>query len=299
LRFEEDRTIPAYPTSTWPLLLALGLFISPSRLAAQRERSPRADSLREAQRLDREGAHVEARAIFQRLIDSAPDEAARAAARRRMAMSYGFEGDCANAVKYEEMVIAYWRTRERDEPQNAFYQEGEMANEAARVCLDAGELDVAERMYRRGSELGLREPEPKEHPRSLWDYRLAHALGRMAARRGDRAEAERQVARARTILDGDPAMATEQERFFPYLAGYVALYTGALDVAARELTRALAIEDNQRDPFMHCLLAMTYEKVGQHEEARALYRKAYDLATAHNPPTAFARRFARQKLAGS
>lgn len=299
MRFEEDRTIPAYPTSTWPLLLALGLFISPSRLAAQRERSPRADSLREAQRLDREGAHVEARAIFQRLIDSAPDEAARAAARRRMAMSYGFEGDCANAVKYEEMVIAYWRTRERDEPQNAFYQEGEMANEAARVCLDAGELDVAERMYRRGSELGLREPEPKEHPRSLWDYRLAHALGRMAARRGDRAEAERQVARARTILDGDPAMATEQERFFPYLAGYVALYTGALDVAARELTRALAIEDNQRDPFMHCLLAMTYEKVGQHEEARALYRKAYDLATAHNPPTAFARRFARQKLAGS
>jgi tetratricopeptide (TPR) repeat protein len=281
------------------LLLALGLFISPSLLAAQRERSPRADSLRDAQRLDREGAHVEARAIFQRLIDSAPDEAARAAARRRMAMSYGFEGDCANAVKYEEMVIAYWRTRERDEPQNAFYQEGEMANEAARVCLDAGELDVAERMYRRGSELGLREPEPKKHPRSLWDYRLAHALGRTAARRGDRAEAERQVARARTILDGDPAMATEQERFFPYLAGYVALYTGALDVAARELTRALAIEDNQRDPFMHCLLAMTYEKVGQPEEARALYRKAYDLATAHNPPTAFARRFARQKLAGS
>jgi tetratricopeptide (TPR) repeat protein len=285
---------------TWHLLLAVCLCISahPALLDAQEsDRSPRADSLREAQRLDRDGAHSEARAIIQRLIDSSPDEAARAAARRRMAMSYGFQGDCRNTLRYHEMVIAYWRTREQAEPQNAFYQEGEMANEAARVCIDAGELDVAERLYRRGSELGLREPEPTTHPRSLWDYRLAHALGRLAARRGDRAEAERQVSAARKILDGDPKMAENQERYFPYLAGYVALYTGALDMAERELKRALAIEDNQRDPFMHCLLAMTYEKQGRPEEARSLYQKAYDLATAHNPPAAFARRFARQKLA--
>lgn len=287
-------------TTAWQLLLTLGLCTSahPTMLGAQeRDRSPRADSLREAQRLDREGAHSEARAIIQRLIDSAPDDSARAAARRRMAMSYGFQGDCAGALRYHEMVIAYWQTREAADPQNAFYQEGEMANESARVCLDAGELDVAERMYRRGSELGLREPEPRTHPRSLWDYRLAHSLGRLAARRGDRAAAGRQVSAARSILDGDPQMAKDQDRYFPYLAGYVALYTGALDVAERELKRALAIENNQRDPFMHCLLAMTYEKLGRGEEARTLYQKAYDLATAHNPPAAFARRFARQKLA--
>jgi tetratricopeptide (TPR) repeat protein len=154
-------------------------------------------------------------------------------------------------------------------------------------------------MYRCGSELGLREPEPRTHPRSLWAYRLAHALGRIAARRGDGVEAARQVAQARRILDGDSAMAREQERYFPYLAGYVALYTGDVPTAEAELTKALAIEDNQRDPFMRCLLAMTYEKLGRQEEARALYQKAYDLATAHNPPAAFARRFARQKLAGS
>src|SRR5918996_1627688 len=194
----------SHHTLAWQLLLALGLITSPTAAmlgAQQRDRTPRADSLREAQRLDREGAHAEARAIIQRLIDSAPDEEARAAARRRMAMSYGFQGDCANAVRYHELVIAYWQTREQAEPQRAFYQQGEMANESARVCLDAGELDVAERMYRRGSELGLREPEPKTHPRSLWDYRLARALGRLAARRGDRPEAERQVASARRILD--------------------------------------------------------------------------------------------------
>jgi Flp pilus assembly protein TadD len=198
-------------------------------------------------------------------------------------------------VKYEQMVIAYWVTQEAAEPQNAFYQQGEMANEAARVCIDAGDLDAAERWYRTGSELGLREPEPRTHPRSLWDYRLAHALARIAARRGQKAEAERQAAEARRILDGDPAMAADQERYFPYLAGYVALYTGDLQRAEAELTRAIAI--NQNDPFMHCLLAMTYEQMGQADQARALYEKAYGLATSHNPPAAFSRPFARKKLA--
>jgi hypothetical protein len=136
------------------------------------------DALREASRLDSEGKTAEARVIFQRLIDQAADPAAKAAAQRGMAMSYAFDGDCANSVRYEEMVIAYWTTREAEEPQNAFFQEGETANEAARVCIDAGDLDAAEKYYRRGSELGLKEPEPRTHPKSLWDFRLAHALGR-------------------------------------------------------------------------------------------------------------------------
>jgi len=284
--------------SVAPLLLAIAL---PSPVvpaaAAQAGRGGPPGPMQQAQQLDRQGAHAEARAIFQRLIDEAPDPAARAAAQRRMAMSYGFEGDCANAVKYHEMVIGYWVTREAAEPQNAFYQQGEMANESARLCLDAGDLETAERMYRRGSELGLKEPEPKQHPKSLWDYRLAHALGRLAARRGDRAEALRQVDQARRILDSDPKMAEDQERFFPYLEGYVALYTDDLATAEAALSRAIAMEGNQRDPFMHCLLAMTYEKLGQPEKAKEIYQKAYDMATAHNPPAAFARRFARQKLA--
>src|SRR6185503_10402899 len=154
-----------------------------STLSAQQgvARTPRGDSLRQAQQLDVDGKHAEARAIFQALIDNAPDPAAKAAAQRRMAMSHGFEGHCPVVVRYEEMVIDYWKTREQDEPQNAFYQQGEMANEAARVCFDYGDIATAEKMYRRGSELGLKEPEPKTHPKSLWDYRLAHALARIAA----------------------------------------------------------------------------------------------------------------------
>lgn len=253
---------------------------------------------REAARLDSEGKTSEARVLFQRLIDEAPDPAAKAAAQRGMAMSFAFDGDCASTVKYEELVIGYWVTQEAADPQNAFYQEGEMANEAARVCIDAGDLATAERSYRRGYQLGLKEPEPRTHPKGLWDYRLAHALGRLAARRGDKAEAGRQVEAARRLLAADTAMASAQARFLPYLEGYVALYTGDLKTAERVLTAMLELRGNSTDPFMHCLLAMTYEKLGQPDRARALYQKAYDLATGHNPPAAFARPLARKKLAG-
>jgi tetratricopeptide (TPR) repeat protein len=270
------------------------LLVAPALVSAQAG-APNGP-LQTASRLDVDGKTREARVIFQQLVDAAADPAAKAAAQRAMAMSYAFDGDCANAAKYEELVIAYWATREQAEPQNAFYQEGEMANEAARVCIDAGDLDVAERYYRRGSELGLKEPEPKTHPKSLWDFRLAHALARLAARRGNAADAQRHVAEARKVLDADPKMAAQQERFFPYLKGYVALYTSDLPGAEAELTKTLAMQGNQNDPFMNCLLAMTYEKMGQADKAKALYEKAYGLATAHNPPSAFARPFARKKL---
>lgn len=261
--------------------------------------APRAgvsSAMRAASQLDLNGETSAARVIFQKMIDTAATPASKAAAQRAMAMSYAFDGDCANTVKYETMVIAYWASREAAEPQNAFYQEGEMANEAARVCIDAGDLAAAEQWYRAGYELGVKEPSPQTHPRSLWDYRLAHALGRIAARRGDRAEAERQIAGARRALESDTGMAAQQERFFPYLVGYVALYTNDLQTAETQFTKAIAMRGNEKDPFMNCLLGMTYDKMGRRAEADAIYRKAYDMATAHNPPSAFVRPFVRKKL---
>jgi len=276
-------------------LALLALAAAPGAARAQPSGGP-SPEMQRAVRLDLAGRTGEARAIFQRLADSAADPAARAAADRAIAMSYAFGGDCAGAGRYEEMVIGYWRTREAAEPQNAFYQEGEIADEAARVCIDAGDLTASERWYRRGYELGTKEPAPPTHPRSLWEFRLAHALARLAARRGDSAEARRQVAAARRILDGDSAMAAGQERFFPYLVGYVALYGGDPTTAETELRRAVDLRGNQRDPFLRCLLAMTLERLGRKAEADSSYREAYDLATAHNPPAAFVRPLVRRKL---
>ena len=200
-----------------PMLMIAALSLLPGAAAAQGGPDTASGPMQQAARLDRDGQTAQARAIYQAVIDSA--NAARARALRGMAMSYAFDGDCANTVKYETMVAAYWATRESDDPQNAFYQQGEMANEAARVCLDTGDPDAAERWYRRGYELGTKEPAPLTHPRSLWEFRLAHALARIAARRGDTAQARAQIAAARRALDGDTAMAAQQERFFPYLVG--------------------------------------------------------------------------------
>ena len=270
--------------------------LGPGPAFGQREVETQRTPRQRALELDQNGQTAEARVILRALVDSASDPEARAAAWRVLALSYAFDGDCDNTAKYEEMVIAYWMSREEEEPQNAFYQQGERANEAARVCIDSGYLDAAERLYRRGYELGVKEPEPKTHPVSLWDYRLTHALGRIAARRGNKVEAQRQIGNARRILDSDPTMAADQGRYFPYLVGYVALFTNDLSTAEVEFTKLLAIPGNQRDPFMHSLLAMTYEQMGRTDEAMALYQKAFDMARAHNPPAAFVRRFVREKL---
>jgi tetratricopeptide (TPR) repeat protein len=264
--------------------------------AVRRELEANPASIAAGNMLDTIGENAEARTVFQRAIDAAPTPAARAAAQRSMAMSYAFSADCANTVKYEEMVIAYWATREQVEPENAFYQQGEMANEAARVCIDHGDLATADKYYRRGGELGLKEPDPRTHPASLWHFRTAHALARLAARRGDAAEAARQVAEARRMLDSDRNMAEDQERFFPYLTGYVGLYTNDLQTAEKDLTRAVGMPGNSNDPFMHYLLGLTFEKLGRTDQARDIFMKAYDLSRGHNPPAAFVRPTLRKKL---
>lgn len=283
-------------------LLATLLLAAPLTLTAQvpaggqppRAPNPRADSLRTAQRIDAEGDHAGARAIFGALIANAPDPAARAAAQRRLAMSYGYDGDCAKVIELEEQVIAYWVTRRAAEPQNAHYQEGEMANEAARVCIDHGFLDEAERYYRRGTELGNMEPSPRTHPKSLWDFRLAHALARIEARRGDAAAAKRHVAEARRILDSDPEMAKAQEQYFPYLEGYVALFTNDLATAEARFT-ATSLQ-MRNDPFQLVLLGMTYEKMGQHAKAIELFERAYAASSGSNPPNIYSRAFTKKKL---
>lgn len=283
----------------------VALLVVPAALVAQQpgagappqqQRTPRQDSIRAANRLDVDGRYAEARAMFGALMASAPDEAAKAAMHRAIAMSYAFEGSCRETVRHEMMVVDHWKTREAAEPQNAFYQQGEMANEAARVCIDLGELAEAERLYRLGRELGNREPMPRTHPASLWEYRTEHAFARLAARRGDARTARTHVAKARAILDADTAMAKDQRRFLPYLEGYVALYTKDLAGAEAKLRETIATKGNENDPFFHYLLGEALEQQGKRDEAMAMYRLAYDKATGHNPPAAFTRPAARRKL---
>jgi tetratricopeptide (TPR) repeat protein len=267
-------------------------------------RTPRADSTAQASKFDLDGDYPHARAIFQSLIDDAPDPAAKAQAQRQLAISYAFTSECVSAANLENKVIQYWMTQEAAAPQNAFYQEGEVSNESARICFDAGDYEAAERYYRRGSELGLKEPAPKTHPATLWEFRLTHALARIDVRRKNFDEARKLVERARKILDSDKAMAAQQERFYPYLAGYVGLYeqletihpewVRSLGDVERNLRAATEAKGSENDPYFHWLLAEYYWTDANRVIAEC--HKALDRATAHNPPSAFVHAHAKECL---
>ena len=234
--------------------------------------------------LDLMGRGAEARKYFAKAIDAAPDAGSKATAQRAMAMSYAFEGDCGDTAKYEQQVFDYYVTAKD------FYQQGEIADEAARVCIDSGDLDAAAKWYKIGHDAGLQQPDITQDRRDLWEFRWEHAQARIAARRGNKGEAQKHVAAAKALLDKDPKMAGAQAQFFPYLAGYVALYTGDYPTALSELQKA-----SQNDPFIQCLIGQVYENTGDKAKAMDYYRKA-SMTTAHNPPAAYARSLTRRKL---
>ncbi len=263
----------------------------------QRGGGPGSELIRQGSQLDLEGKGEEARAAFQKAIDTAATPAARANAQRAMAMSWAFEGNCQHTADNELKVIEYWKTQESEAPSNAFYQEGEMANEAARVCIDAGQPDEALRFYKMGYELGMKEPDIPAGRKAVWEYRWENAQARVAVRKGNKAEAAKHVKAAAEVLaslqGSDSKLYDQQKVFQPYLTGYVALYSGDYQTALADLGKA-----NQSDAFIQCLIGMTYEKLGDTAHAQDAYRKASEVR-GHNPPAAFAKPFTRKKLVGS
>ena len=232
--------------------------------------------------LDLMGKGEEARRYLTKAIDVAATPEAKASAKRAMAMSYAFEGNCKKTVEYEQQVFDFHGSVKN------FFQQGETADEAARVCIDSGDLDAAYKWYQIGHDTGLKEPDIKPARQDLWTFRWEHAQARIAARRGDQAEAQKHVAAARTILD--KGTIPEQAPFFPYLKGYVAFYAGDYKTALAELSKA-----NPNDPFIQCMVGQTYEKLGEKDKALEYYRKA-STAISHNPPAAYSVPFAKRRL---
>jgi tetratricopeptide (TPR) repeat protein len=233
--------------------------------------------------LDLMGQGEEARKYLAKAIQVADTPEHKAAAQRATSMSYAFEGNCKKTVEYEQQVFDYYGTVKN------FYQQGEIADEAARICIDSGDLDAAYHWYQVGHDTGLKEPEIKPARQDLWEFRWEHAQGRLAARRGNQAEAHNHLVAAKNTLD--KGTNPEQAQFLPYLEGYIAFYAGDYKTALQELLKA-----NQNDPFIKCLIGQTYENLGDKDKAVEYYRMA-SAAIAHNPPAAYAVPFARKKLA--
>jgi tetratricopeptide (TPR) repeat protein len=180
--------------------------------------------------LDLMGRLADARPYFSAAIKAANTPLERALAERAMAVGYGFAGDCANAEKLEKRAFDfYYETGD-------FPNAGDVADEAARLCLDSGDLDRAAEWYRRGHDTGMQEPKITQERRDLWDFRLAHARARIAIRHGKTADAQKQVAKAHEILER--GRIPEQEPYFPYHEGYVAFYSEDYKATLQALNRA-------------------------------------------------------------
>ncbi|SPE32260.1 conserved hypothetical protein [Candidatus Sulfopaludibacter sp. SbA3] len=233
--------------------------------------------------LDLMGRYREAQPYFTAAIKASRTPLEKALAERAMAIGYGFAGDCGNAEKLEKRAFEFY-VETLDFP-NA----GDVADEIGRLCLDAGDFERASEWYQKGHDQGMQEPNISQTRTDLWEFRLAHARARIAAQRGRIAEARKQAQKARAILDH--GRIPDQEEFFPYLQGYLSFYASDYAEALSALNRA-----SHTDPFIQCLIARTYEALGDRARAMAFYQKAA-AATAHSVPAAYAQPFARRKLA--
>lgn len=232
--------------------------------------------------LDLQGNYAEARKHLAKAIGLASQEQT-AQALRVMAVSYAFERDTAKAYEYEKRAFDLqdnWRQ---------YADAAGTADELARIYLESGDLDKAFQWYQIGHNTAQRIPNLTPAQKDLWNFRWNAALARIAARRGQKEQAQQYLTMCKTYLDkGDNP---DQMQFYPYLAGYVALYGGDYATAIKELQKA-----NQKDPFVLSLLAQCYDKLGDKAHARDYYEKIMAI-NAHNPSNAFARPLAREKLA--
>ncbi len=234
--------------------------------------------------LDLKGQYDEARKHFAKAIEVTPPEN-RNGALRNMAFSYAFERKAKDAARYEQMAFDSLISQQK------YTDAAGVANELARIYLESGDIDDAARWYKTGYDTAMRQPDLKDSDKDLWNFRWEHAQARIAARRNQKAEAQKHVAAAKAILD--KGTNPDQSPFYPYLTGYVAFYGGDYSTAITELQKA-----DQRDPFILVLLAQAYEKSGDKAQATEYYRKVL-ASNIHNPTNAFARPIARQKLGSS
>jgi tetratricopeptide (TPR) repeat protein len=248
-------------------------------VAAEPERYEAHDALGQA--LDLQGQYTEAREHLERAIALAPEDAKNRAL-AAMGTSFAFESKAEDAARYYRR--AFDAQMEAKDPGMA----AATANALGRVYLESGNTVKAEQWYRTGYETSRRLSHRPAAQIILWDLRWQHALGRIAARKGQRATALQHAAAVQRLLDkgGNEG----QRPVYPYLLGYIDFYTRHYRGAIAALEKG-----DQTDVFVLGLIAQSYQKLHDEAHAREYFEKVM-AGTNHNINAAFARPIAREYL---
>jgi len=230
--------------------------------------------------LDLQGKYTEARTHLQKAIELASEDQT-VQALRVMAVSYAFEKNTDKASELERRAFDLQYNWKK------YVDAAGTADELARIYLESGDFDNAFQWYQTGHLTAMKIPNLAPAQKDLWTFRWEAALARIAARRGQHDQALQHLAACKAIID--KANNPDQAPFYPYIAGYVALYGGDYRTAIDNLQKS-----NQKDPFVLLLLAQSYEKSGNAARAMEYYRQIVGM-NLHNPSNAFARPIAMQK----
>jgi tetratricopeptide (TPR) repeat protein len=228
--------------------------------------------------LDLEGRHADARVHLEQALKLASD-AQRTDALTALGISYAFESKPDDAARY------YQRAFDSDVQTDNRTAAAGRANALGRIYLESGNLDKAAQWYKTGYEMARKIPSLPASQAALWEMRWHNAMGRIAARRGQRDAARKHAAEVKALLDRGGN--ENQAAFYPYLLGYIAFFAKDYQGAVDEL-----LKGDLDDPFVLGLIAQAYQRLGDRAKAEEYFRKV--LATpAHSINSAFARPQAR------
>jgi tetratricopeptide (TPR) repeat protein len=231
--------------------------------------------------LDLQGRHADARVQLEEAVKVAPDEE-RNTALTALGISYAFESKPDEAARY------YQRAFDSEVQAGDRAGAAGLANALGRVYLESGNLQKAEQWYTTGYETAKKIAGLPPEQVALWEMRWHNALGRIAARRGNRTAADKHAAAVKAALD--KGISENQRPFYPYLLGYIAFHSKDYKAAVAEL-----LKGDQSDPFVLGLIAQAYQRLGERDQAAEYYRKVI-ASPAHNINAAFARPLARAFL---
>jgi tetratricopeptide (TPR) repeat protein len=230
--------------------------------------------------------YAQARATFESIERELPRESLPFLIRYGVAFSYLYESQPEPAVDaLQKYLVAY-----RESAASQGFPEVFIWNSIARIHLENGNTAEAMKAYEKGYESVPGSTLPEDQ-KQVWYGRLLHGKCRTLARMGKHEEAWAEAEKVRNMIEEGGEAGTQYLPAYHYLAGYLKLERGELDLAIEHLEQA-----NPQDPFHRLLLARAYERKGEKEAARKTYAEVVG-STANGIERALAYPEAKKKLA--